>query len=111
MAGIRIRTRIVNGQLALDLFGDHAADAEQAAAERNRREAWTRAHQIGQIRLPWDTADGRSAGELIPAWRCCACGGVETGAYALTISHGCEWRPDADGCDPHCPRARHRHSR
>jgi len=71
-------------QLALDLFGHQAA-----------RQAYISQHQTGQIRLPYTTADGRPKGSLIPAWRCCACGGIEPGEFVLQLNHGC--------CGPHAP--------
>lgn len=63
-------------QLALDLW----APARQDFADR---------HQLGHIRLPRDTAGGDKAGDLVPAWRCCACGGIELSRYFLDLSHNC----------------------
>ncbi len=46
-------------------------------------------HQVGHIRLPWDGSQGLRAGDLIPAWRCCRCGGVELNRIFWEWSHGC----------------------
>lgn len=77
-------------QLALDLW----APTRQAYVDR---------HQIGQIRLPWDLAAAERpgdpaprAGELVPAWRCCRCGGIELTRYWLEREHTCcedSWMP------------------
>lgn len=65
-------------QLALDLFGDQA-----------RADQFIRDHQLGQVRLPYTTADGRQKGSLVPAWRCCACGGIELSRHWLETEHCC----------------------
>lgn len=54
-------------------------------------------HQRGVVVLPWDTAGGRRAGDVVPAWVCCRCGGVEVSAFGLSINHGC-----CDGGVPAC---------
>lgn len=51
---------------------------------------WLGQHQVGLIRLPRDTAGGDRAGDLVPAWRCCHCGGVELCRYWLLLDHACE---------------------
>jgi hypothetical protein len=56
---------------------------------RTRDGAWPdAAHQRGTVRLPWRCALGKP-GDLVPAWVCCRCGGVETGSSLLEISHAC----------------------
>lgn len=68
----------MTGQAVLDLFG-----------VEDRRSAFLARHQIGQLRLPWDTQGGGKAGELAPAWVCCHCHTVELSEYLLWINHGC----------------------
>lgn len=75
--------------------------AELSRGDHERHSAeFLAVHQLGQIRLPWDTAAGDKAGDLIPAWRCCRCGAIELSWFLLERSHGCEDRPDA--CSGYC---------
>lgn len=46
-------------------------------------------HQVGHIRMPWPLADGRPAGVLIPAWRCCRCHRISLNRVFWEWSHGC----------------------
>ncbi|WFE41936.1 hypothetical protein [Micromonospora sp. WMMD998] len=64
-------------------------------------------HQVGQVRTPWTWATGPhagaptpQAGDLVPAWRCCHCGGIEMTRYFLALSHGCE--DTHGGCRASC---------
>ncbi|MFG3418717.1 hypothetical protein [Micromonospora sp. NPDC048063] len=64
-------------------------------------------HQVGHYRAPWDFAAGAKSGEpapregdLVPAWRCCHCGGIAMSRYFLVLSHGCEDVPG--GCRTSC---------
>lgn len=59
-------------------------------------EGYEARHQIGQYRTPWTWATGPrrgdptpQAGDLMPAWRCCACGGIEMTRYSLEREHNC----------------------
>lgn len=66
---------------------------------------WEATHQVGQVRMAWATATGGQIGDLVPAWRCCRCGGVEVCELWLTQTHGCEPAPDG-GCRSGCARVR-----
>jgi hypothetical protein len=72
-----------NYQLTLDVY---AGERRRPAASALIAE---RLHQRGWITLPYDTAGGRKAGTIVPAWLCCRCGGAEVNAFLLDINHGC----------------------
>jgi hypothetical protein len=77
-------------QPTLDLWGEQAAT-----------DTWHTTHQIGHYRSQWDWAGGQyKTGDLVPAWRCCHCGGIEMQEHALRGAHGCT--PTVDGCDTSC---------
>lgn len=73
------RAALLGGQLALDL--ESLLPPVPAPAPDP--------HQRGWITLPYDTAALGPAGTVVPAWVCCRCHGAETGAYLLSINHGC----------------------
>lgn len=50
--------------------------------------AWDAAVLVPDYPLPYATADGRKKGELVTAYRCPECGGIELGFYPLEINHG-----------------------
>ncbi len=74
------------------------------AGLRVRDGRWPReAHQRGWVRLPWACAVGAPwpdntarKGDVVPAWVCCGCGGVDVGWHALDLNHGCCTLPS--GC-------------
>lgn len=62
-------------------------------------------HQRGHIRLPCDTAGLGKTGDIVPAWVCCQCGGVEPTEFMLEINHRCEaYNP---GCRGRAPDAKY----
>jgi len=70
----------VSAQLTLDALPEW----------RTRDGIWPiEAHQRGWVRLPWDIASGDKAGDILPAYVCCRCGGVELGQFPLENNHGC----------------------
>jgi hypothetical protein len=46
-------------------------------------------HRRGWIVLPYDTAGGDKAGDVVPGWVCCLCGKASTSRYLIDIDHGC----------------------
>lgn len=49
-----------------------------------------KAHRYGLVRLPHDMqCTSHRAGDLVPAWVCCLCDGVELTEFAWLINHGC----------------------
>lgn len=84
---------------------------------RTRDGIWSAgAHQRGWTVLPW-MCDLGEVGDIVPAWVCCRCGGVELGRYPLELNHGCcvHWRGQHGTCSwmgyhfpPWKPSARNR---
>jgi hypothetical protein len=73
----------MSAQLALDALPEW----------RTRDGIWpVEAHQRGFVRLPY-TVVGGAAGELVEAWVCCRCGGVQLNAHLLCNNHGCCYTP------------------
>jgi hypothetical protein len=91
----------VSAQLALD-----------ALPEWRTRDGWwpPEAHQRGWVRLPYNTGGGDKAGDILPAYVCCRCGGVELSAWDLDRGHGCctSWMRTDYPCCRLNAAARHR---
>lgn len=88
-------------QLALDVFAnDRIRPGVHPVAE----------HQRGWVRLPYTTAGLGAIGDIVPAWVCCRCGGVELNTYQLDVNHGCCtcWLGRSGTCVSQSLRARHR---
>ena len=68
-----------------------ALDALPEWRTRDGQWPW-QAHQRGRVLLPYTVVGGR-AGEFVPAWVCCRCGGVDLNAHVLCNNHGCCYGP------------------
>lgn len=80
----------MSAQLALDALPEW----------RTRDGQWpVEAHQRGWVALPWWCGLG-DEGDIVPAWVCCRCGGVEFTQYTLELNHGCcvHWRGQHGEC-------------
>lgn len=74
-------------QLLLDVY----------AGTRTRPGRWPpEAHQRGWVTLPREIAahpergmPRPKIGDVLPAWVCCRCGGVDLGRWILELNHGC----------------------
>lgn len=92
-------------QLLLDVY----ATTRIRPASRWRRGRWPiERHQRGYVTLPREIAahpqpgmPRPKIGDVLPAWVCCRCGGVELGRYALESQHGC---CNPDRINPPCDR-------
>lgn len=81
VAGRRRRTAGPGrAQLTLDVFaGTRIRPGVHPLAE----------HQHGWVVLPYTTAALGTLGDVVPAWVCCRCGGVELNSFGLENNHGC----------------------
>lgn len=68
----------------LDVWAGHRLPAPNTADFDQR-------HQRGVVRLPWEINPdpGERKGDLVPAWICCGCGGVEIDEWSLEHAHSC----------------------
>jgi hypothetical protein len=93
---------------ALHLVLDLWPDVDQDDDSPWRHDMWDLAdHQYGLCRVPWNTAGGDKAGDLVPAWVCCKCGLAEPSKSWLANHHDCGSpysRCPIPGTDPYTGR-------